>query len=77
MSLDLASRVPPTIIYTTEWDFNRKNAEEACYLYEEAGTLLDCGIQASATHFVFLKWEFETSDVWFQAVADMVDTYLN
>jgi hypothetical protein len=54
MGLELASRVPPTIVYSTEYDIFRKHAEEACYLYEEAGTLLDCGILAGAIHFVFL-----------------------
>jgi hypothetical protein len=44
MSLELAAKVPPTIVYSTEFDFFRKMAEEACYLYQEAGTLLDCGI---------------------------------
>jgi hypothetical protein len=54
MGLELASKVPPTIVYTTEFDFFRKIAEEACFLYESAGTLLDCGIQAGALHEGYL-----------------------
>lgn len=54
MSEELAAKVPPTIVYSTEFDFFRKMAEEACYLYENAGTLLDCGIQAGALHMGYL-----------------------
>jgi acetyl esterase/lipase len=56
MGLELASQVPPTIIYTTEFDFFRKMGEEACSLYEEAGTLLDCGIWKGVPHMTFTAW---------------------
>jgi hypothetical protein len=65
MGLDFASKVPPTIIYTTEYDSFRRNAEEACDLYEEAGTLLDCGIQAGTVHMRLNNWDLPEMDVWF------------
>ena len=77
MGLELAAKVPPTIIFSTEYDFYRKMAEEACYLYEEAGTLLDCGFQAGTSHDTFFDWTFEISSLWYNDMVRMTDNYLN
>jgi acetyl esterase/lipase len=76
MGLELASQVPPTLVYTTEFDFFRKMGEEACTLYQEAGTLLDCGIWAGVTHMTAFDWNNPVSNIWYDDLVRIVDTYL-
>ena len=44
MGDELAKKVPPVILLTTEFDFYRTGAEEAAKLYERNGTLIEFGI---------------------------------
>jgi acetyl esterase/lipase len=50
MPLEIMANVPPTVLYTAEFDFFRVMCERSRPKYEEAGTLLDYGMLKGTTH---------------------------
>ena len=69
MGDELAKKVPPTIVYTVEFDFYLKMAKESKELYERNGRLLEYGCLAGVYHGHFgIHW-LKKTDVWFADVA--------
>ena len=77
MGDDLASKVPPVVIYTNEFDFYRKCAEESAELYKRNGKLLDYGVLAGVYHGHFGVFELKRTDVWFADIARICKKYLS
>ena len=51
MPLEQMSKLPPTIIFTGEFDFLRRDAIAMIKRLEQAGTLLDYFSMAGGDHF--------------------------
>jgi acetyl esterase/lipase len=77
MDLSVAANVPPTIVYSTEFDMFRHFAEEACDLYAEAGTLLDCGFEQGTIHMNYIFTDIPVTDQWYNSMKLIVDAYLH
>jgi len=76
MGDELAKKVPPTIIYTLEFDFYRRMAEESAELYKRNGTLLDYGCLSGVYHGHFMSYGLKKTDVWYKDVARICSKYL-
>ena len=77
MGDELASKMPPTIIYTTEFDSFRPDAQQAAEVYGKNGTLLDYGtlpgtFEAGAREFE----NFKRCNDWYHAVGAVAHKYL-
>ena len=68
--------MPPAVILTTEFDYNRRAAEEAAALYQESGKLLDFCVIPGTYHDSYLNYSLKRSDLWFASVAKIVGKYL-
>ena len=80
MGDNLASKVPPVVIYSTEFDFYLKCAEESADLYRRNGTLLDFVVDfvvlSGVWHGHFGSFTLKKTDVWFNDVARICKKYL-
>ena len=56
MDDDLAARVPPVVVYSTEFDYYLKGAVEAAELYKKNAKLLDFGVLAGLHHGAHHEW---------------------
>ena len=73
----LAKKVPPTIIYTLEFDFYRRMAEESAELYRRNGKLLDYGVLSGVYHGHFMSYGLKKTEVWFKDVGRICGKYLH
>ena len=71
MSDEMASKFPPSVIFTTEFDIFRRHAEELAGLLEKNGTLCDFCCHPGVTHGWYFDFDHPTSAIFWD---DMKDT---
>ena len=69
------AQFPKAVIYTTEFDMFRKNAEEARDLLKEK--VLDYGVLKGMFHEAYAFYDMKGSDAWFRDIAKVFDKYQN
>ena len=62
MSNDTASKVPPVVIRTCEFDCHLYMAREAQKLYEKNGTLLEYGMYGGSWHGHHYYYDLHQTD---------------
>jgi len=72
----LAKKVPPTIIYTVEFDILANCARQARNLFKKNGTLLDYGNLPGVLHGDYSNYALKGSNMWFSDVKRVVSKYL-
>jgi nucleoside-diphosphate kinase len=77
MGDELASKVPKVAVYTTEFDFFRRGADQAADLYKRNGTLLHHVTLAGWTHSGYVDYTLKKTDVWFADVGRLCKKYLS
>ena len=73
---NMIQAMPPAVILTSEFDYNRKIAEEAAEKFMNNDKLLEYGCIKGAFHSSYAKVDSHRSDAWFKAVADVAKRYL-
>ena len=77
MGDELAAKVPPVVMYTTEHDVYRRMAEEGAKLYQRNGKLLDYGRLEGLPHGAcFMHFGLERVAVWYEDFARIVVKFL-
>jgi acetyl esterase/lipase len=76
MPLELMSKVPPTVLFTAEFDFFRIMCERVRPKYEEAGTLLDYGMMKGTTHGGSFVPGSSRFDAMFTSLNPLVEEFL-
>jgi len=76
MSDSLASRVPPVVVVTGEFDFLRYGSREAAELYKRNGKLLAYIEYGGGYHTSYENYAMPQSDVWFNDFKRLCDYYL-
>ena len=66
----------PAVILTTEFDYNRKIAEEVAIKFLSNKKLLEFGCIAGTFHNSYANFDLVRSDAWFRAVGDVAKKYL-
>jgi hypothetical protein len=74
--VDMVKGMPPAIILTEEFDYNRKMAEEAGLLFLKSGKLLEFGCIAGTYHGFYSDFDLQRTNAWFKTVASLVNKYL-
>lgn len=76
MGDELASKVPPVVIVTGEFDMNRTISQEARDLYKKNGKLLGYIEHGGAYHGSYSNYNLKHSNVWFKDFKKLTDYYL-
>lgn len=77
MSDELASQVPPVILYCTEFDYYLDGVKEATELYRKNQRLLDFAILKGLHHGAHHRWDsISRGKIWFQDFGRICKTYL-
>lgn len=77
MSDELASKVPPVIVTTCEFDFFRAISHEGAELYRRNGKLLDFAEYGGVWHGHYINYDLKQTDRWFKDFSRMTEKYLN
>jgi len=72
----LASKVPPVVIVTSEFDFFRHMSREARDIYKRNGKLLHYFEFGGGIHGSYALAMFEHSEVWVKDFKRLTDYYL-
>ena len=75
MDESLVAKLPPAIIYTTEFDMFRRNAEETRDLLAKYDKVLDFGVLRGMFHEAYAFYDLKRSDVWFRDIARAISKY--
>jgi hypothetical protein len=67
-SAEQVKNMPPAIVLTTEFDAQRKPAEEAAMIYDEHEKLLELGILKGCHHGHFVDYDLKATKPWFTAI---------
>lgn len=76
MSDSIAKKMPPTFVFTTEFDFELIPSKELIYLLKKNGTLLDYCIHPGVNHGWYIHFNTSTSHIFFDDFKKVVDLYL-
>lgn len=76
MGDELASKMPPTVVFTSEFDFFRIGSEELIEVLKKNGKLLDSCIHPGGHHGFFIRYHFGITDGFYSDVAKVTDKYL-
>lgn len=76
MSDELASKVPPVVVLTTELDFLRTMSHEAADLYRRNGKLLDFAEYGGVWHGHYINYDLKQTDKWYEDIGRMTTKYL-
>jgi hypothetical protein len=76
MSANLARKMPPTVLYTTEFCHFRTMTEQARNLFRLNGRLLDYGCLKGSFYGHYNDYRLQRTDEWFNAIAKVAKKYL-
>ena len=72
----LASKVPPVVILTAEFDSLRHSSREARDLYQKNGTLLHYIELGGGYHCSWMNYDMAQTDTWYKDFARLTQCYL-
>ena len=68
--------IPKAIVLTTEFDSLKNSSHEAADLYKANGKLLEYGKMKGCAYGHHYHYDFETSDLYYSAIARAMKAYL-
>ena len=77
MSDEMASKVPPVVVYTAEFDFYRRASQHAADLYKKNGTLLHHVVLKGYTHAGYVDFTLKKTSVWYSDFGRLCKKYLD
>ena len=77
MGDQFAKKVPPTLIYISEFSWYLRPAQEAADLYRRNKRLLDFCVLPGCFHNSHHNFELQKTNIWFNDFARICNTYLN
>jgi acetyl esterase/lipase len=75
MPRETMEKVPPTVIYTAEFDYFRQMAERSRVKYEEAGTLLDYGMLKGSNHDSYFFPGMLRTEAYYTAFNPLIENF--
>jgi hypothetical protein len=73
---DMIEVMAPAVILTSEFDYNRKMAEELAEKFMNKDRLLEYGCLRGSFQSSYAKVDSTRSNAWFKAIADAAKAYL-